>query len=111
MIRTGVNRNYPIDEYRNVKPGDRLLVKSRQWYEDNKCGNLDCVPLDYCSFSPTMVDFCGKIVTVSNVEEVLTPDNEWTVRKFTIKEDSETHRWTQEMFECIVTDRSLTETR
>lgn len=106
MIRTGVNRHYPIDEYRNVKSGDRLLVKSRQWYEDNKCGSFDCVPLGYYQFTPSMADLCGKTVTVLNVnvEEVLTPANEWIVRSFTIKEDCAARRWTPEMFECIDTD-------
>lgn len=44
------------------KPGDRVRIKSLDWYETNKCnGSVIC---DRLAFLDTMTEWCGKELTI-----------------------------------------------
>ena len=44
------------------KPGDKVKIKSLDWYETNKCG--DRVMCDSLAFLEMMTEWCGKELTI-----------------------------------------------
>ena len=72
------------------KAGDRVLVKSFDWYYENK-DRIDEVDCGNATFISEMVTFCKKIVTISSVLP--------TLEVYYIKEDGGRYHWTDEMFE------------
>ena len=71
------------------KVGDKVKIKSREWYEKWKdgCGNVN-VPEH---FTPLMSEFCGKVLTVE----------EFWFGGFKIKEDEYKWNFSLEMFEEV----------
>ena len=81
------------------KVGDKVLIKSLDWYNENrdKIGQVDCgCGCVYAYFVPSMVTFCGQIVTISSVQTSL--------EAYRIKEDGGTFKWTDEMIEGIFSE-------
>ena len=72
------------------KAGDRVLVKSFDWYYENK-DRIDEVDCGNATFISEMVTFCKKKVTISSVLP--------TLEVYRIKEDGGRYHWTDEMFE------------
>lgn len=74
------------------KVGDKVLIKSLDWYNENrdKIGQVDCGGI---CFVPPMVSFCGQIVTISFILP--------TLEVYHIKEDGGAFNWTDEMIEGI----------
>ena len=73
------------------KVGDKVKVKSHEWYEENanyisevECGNT--------VFIPYMESYCGSIVTISQTFN--------HIKCYAIEEDNGVHYWSDEMFEC-----------
>lgn len=97
------NRNtgkYKID-LSKLKPGTRLLVKSRKWYEDNIKSNETRLKTMFSveghNFTEGMARYCGTVVEVDSptiVEDAV----------FVIGEDRNPtgYLWTPEMFEYIM---------
>ena len=73
--------------------GDKVQIKSLDWYNENKdeLGNMDCGDV---LMTTEKSQFCGKIVTISNVSDV--------IDAYKIEEDNECYNWTDEMIECKV---------
>lgn len=89
--------NNPAISERRLKVGDRVRVKSREWYEANRDINGDVyikTPRGECRFNEDMAHWCGKVVTISKVDS--TP---FELYKFRIKEDMESWCWSSEMFD------------
>ena len=74
------------------KVGDKVLIKSLDWYNENrdKIGQVDCGGI---CFVPPMVSFCGQIVTISSILP--------TLEVYRIKEDGGVFNWTDEMIERL----------
>lgn len=71
------------------KVGDRVKIKSREWYEKWKDeSNYVNVPEH---FVPPMAEFCGKVLTVE----------EFRVGRFKMKEDERKWSFSLEMFEEV----------
>lgn len=71
------------------KIDDKVLIKSLDWYyKISKNGDMYCGTMQ---FMPYMSEFCGKTVTISNVNE---EDN-----YYEIQEDNGENGWTDEMIE------------
>lgn len=70
------------------KVGDRVIVKSLDWYNENKdvYGNVS-VP---CCFVRAMSQYCGKVVTIRRIN----------LRSYGI-EESYDYSWSDEMFEGL----------
>ena len=73
------------------KVGDKVKVKSQEWYEDNanyisevECGNT--------VFIPDMKCYCGSTVTIMKRFS--------HIKCYAIEEDNGVHYWNDEMFEC-----------
>ena len=83
------NKNTFIMKY---KAGDEVLVKSLDWYYQNRdrMGQVDC---GNACFIRSMTTLCEKIVTISSVVP--------TLEVYRIKEDDGVFNWTDEMFEGL----------
>jgi hypothetical protein len=74
------------------KVGDKVRVKSLEWYNKNK-NNLETVKCSFdLHFIPEMVELCGCIVTIKAIYS----------RTYKIKESE--YSWTDDMFEGLVED-------
>lgn len=73
------------------KVGDKVRIKSIDWYNDNK-GDRNDVECDNDYFVADMAEYCGKIVTISSVLST----------HYYIKEDNGIFNWTDEMIEGLV---------
>ena len=78
------------------KVGDRVRIKSIDWYNENK-GNADKTNSVWCSawFFYHMSQYCGKIMTIENV---------WAN---SYKLEGSDSRWTDEMIEGLVEEEDL----
>lgn len=74
------------------KAGDRVLVKSFDWYYENR-DRIDEVDCGNATFISEMVTFCKKTVTISSVLP--------TLEVYRIKEDGGRYHWTDKMFEKL----------
>ena len=79
------------------KVGDKVLIKSADWYYENK-NSIDDVSCGRASFTPEMVKFCGQIVTISFVQNLTS--------LYRIKEDGGAFYWTDEMIEGIFAEEN-----
>ena len=94
----GKKTPYQLDlEVKDRKPsiipkvGDRVKIKSREWYEKwSKDAPFDSVDVRH-GFVPDMSCYCGHIMTVSKV----------LGDKFRLEEDSESWNYSLEMFEEV----------
>lgn len=75
------------------KVGDKVRIKSLDWYNENKdeYGNIDCG--EYLMIFEKS-QFCGKIVTISSISDV--------TNSYKIEEDNGRDNWTDEMIEGLV---------
>ena len=73
------------------KEGDKVLVKSLEWYNDkkNKYGRIDCSEMVF--FESNMSKFCGSILTIKGVDIDL--------NAYVVKENI--CYWTDDMFEGL----------
>ena len=79
------------------KVGDKVKVKSPEWYNENK-GEYGEISGEDFYFTSRMSDFCGKIVTIDKIHKA---------DFYTIKEDEQTFMWVDNMFEEKVEETSL----
>lgn len=75
------------------KVGDKVKVR-----EDLSTDKM----YDGCYFTPSMILFLGKTVTISKVS--------WSINRYEIKEDLGTWNWTDEMFESLESENPADET-
>ena len=76
----------------NYKAGDEVLVKSLDWYYQNR-DRMEQVDCGNACFIRSMIKLCEKKVTISSVIP--------TLEVYRIKEDGGTFNWTDEMFEGL----------
>ena len=81
----------------NYKAGDEVLVKSLDWYYQNR-DRMEQVDCGNACFLRSMTTLCEKIVTISSVIP--------TLEIYHIKEDGGTFNWTDEMFEGLVEEET-----
>ena len=74
------------------KVGDKVLIKSLDWYNENKDinGNVHCGDKVFDNY---MSVFCGSVVTIGGV---------YPYTAYDIREDMHCRAWTDEMIECKV---------
>ena len=73
------------------KPGDKVRIKSLEWYNANKNSEDTIIFNDFCIFDEDMSKFCGKVVTI----DAYSPRCNY----YDIKEDGKVNFWCGEMFE------------
>lgn len=78
------------------KKGDRVRVKSLEWYNANKNSDDAVIFSDWRIFDKSMSEFCGKIVTI----DAYVPRGSY----YEIKEDENENFWSDAMFEGLVVE-------
>lgn len=75
------------------KKGDRVRIKSLEWYNANKNSEGAIIFRDWHIFDEDMSKFCGEVVTI----------NAYNSRGncYNIKEDGEANFWSDAMFEDL----------
>ena len=73
------------------KPGDRVRVKTFDWYNTNKNSEGTIIFNGFRIFDEDMSKFCGKVVTIESY------NSRWYY--YDIKEDNKVNFWYDEMFE------------
>mgnify|MGYP003309175316 FL=1 len=79
----------------NYKVGDRVKIKSLDWYNENKDETDDIECSNNIWFYKEMSKFCGKVMTISHVR----------ADHYTMVEDLVGY-WTDEMIECKVEEKT-----
>jgi len=97
--------DYRFLNFKDIKKGSRLLVKSLKWYEENE--EDECVYIG-STFVNGMVKFCGKIVTVEDFHKTkFEPedhgiyDADYEDAEIYIKEDEGEYMWSLGMFQGL----------
>ena len=75
------------------KPGDKVKIKSLDWYNANKNSEGVVNFHNLLFFDKLMSEFCGKVVTIDDY----IPRGNY----YEIKEDGKVNLWSDEMFECL----------
>ena len=75
----------------NYKVGDKVRVKSLDWYNTNKNSEGTIIFNGFRIFDEDMSKFCGKVVTIESY------NSRWYY--YDIKEDEKVNFWYDEMFE------------
>lgn len=80
----------------NYKVGDKVRIKSIDWYNQNKDedGNID-VSHDF-TFYADRSKYCGKVFTIDEVFD----------NCYTVKEDNHEYYWADEMIEGLVEEET-----
>lgn len=88
--------------------GDKVLVKSIDWYNTNKQANgfiMMTANNKISSFTPGMAKYCGQVFTIDKIVEnsAIYPDH------YRFIEDKNTFCWVDAMIERIATDDDIVE--
>lgn len=75
------------------KKGDRVRIKSLEWYYANKNSEGAIIFHDFRIFDESMSEFCGKVVTIDDY----IPRGNY----YDIKEDGKVNFWSDVMFEGL----------
>ena len=73
------------------KKGDKVKVKSLDWYNTNKNSEGAIIFEDFHIFDESMSEFCGKVVTIDAYNS--------RGNSYDIKEDGKVNYWIDDMFE------------
>ena len=76
------------------KVGDKVKIKSFDWYNANKNSEGAIIFNDFRIFDESMSEFCGKVVTI----DAYVPRGNY----YDIKEDGKVNFWSDDMFEGLV---------
>lgn len=80
------------------KKGDRVRVKSLEWYNANKNSEGAIIFPDFRIFDDSMSEFCGKVVTI----DAYIPRGNY----YDINEDEKVNYWSDDMFEGLAIEES-----
>lgn len=80
------------------KVGDRVKIKSLDWYTENKDEDGDVYFKSGFDFIEEMKKYCGNTMTIEKIfgGYDICPDI------YKMKDDDNTYCWTEEMIECLV---------
>lgn len=75
------------------KKGDRVRVRSLEWYNANKNSEGAIIFHDFRIFDESMSEFCGKVVTIDAYNQ--------RGNYYDIKDDGNVNFWSDGMFEVL----------
>lgn len=103
--------DYRFLNFKDIKIGSKLLVKSLKWYEENEEDDIVSIG---STFVKGMESFCGKIVTVDRFyKDTFEPgnfgmyDDGCEDASIYIKEDNGEYIWSLGMFQGIKISKNL----
>lgn len=79
------------------KKGDRVRVRSLEWYNANKNSKGVIILQDWRIFEESMSEFCGKVVTIDSYSS--------RGNYYDIKEDGKVNYWSDDMFEGLAIEK------
>ena len=79
------------------KKGDRVRVRSLEWYNANKDSVGAIILHDWRIFDESMSEFCGKVVTIDSYSS--------RGNYYDIKEDGKVNYWSDAMFEGLAIEK------
>ena len=79
------------------KKGDRVRVRSLEWYNANKNSKGVIILQDWRIFEESMSEFCGKVVTIEAYNS--------RGNYYDIKEDGKVNYWSDDMFEGLAIEK------
>ena len=80
------------------KKGDKVRIKSLEWYNANKNSEGEIIFHNFHIFDESMSEFCGKVVTI----DAYNPRGNY----YDIKEDGKVNFWSDDMFEGLAIEDS-----
>lgn len=95
-LEKGAPRN-PITHLPKLELGQKVTIKSLEWYNSNKNEHTGVIKLTTESFVSDMSKYCGKTATIVDVFKDL--DGEGDATMYRIDLDHRDWNWTDEMFE------------
>ena len=93
----GLNKTQYMAELK-YKVGDKVRIKSLDWYNENKDADGYVVTSKY-KFLKSQFDFCGKIMTIRYVDDLNAC--------YSMIEDDDLYFWTDEMIEGFVEEEQI----
>ena len=94
-LEKGAPRN-PITHLPKLELGQKVTIKSLEWYNSNKNEHTGIVKLTTESFVSDMSEYCGKTATIVDVFKDFDGEGDIMYR---IDLDNRGWNWTDEMFE------------
>ena len=94
-LEKGAPRN-PITHLPKLELGQKVTIKSLEWYNSNKNEHTGIVKLTTESFVSDMSEYCGKTATIVDVFKDFDGEGDIMYR---IDLDNRGWNWTEEMFE------------
>ena len=91
----------PITHLPKLELGQKVTIKSLEWYDSNKNAHTGNIPLSTESFVSDMSKYCGKTATIVDVFKDLGGEDAIMYR---IDIDHRDWNWTDEMFEPEVAE-------
>lgn len=79
------------------KKGDRVKIRSLEWYNANKNSEGAIIFHDLRIFEESMSEFCGKVVTINYYN----PRGNY----YDIEEDGKVNYWSDDMFEGLAIEK------
>ena len=95
-LEKGAPRN-PITHLPKLELGQKVIIKSLDWYNSNKDEHSGTIKLATEVFVSEMSEYCGKTATIVDVFKDL--DGESNATMYRIDLDHRDWNWTDEMFE------------
>ena len=87
----------PITHLPKLELGQKVTIKSLEWYDSNKNAHTGVLPLSTESFVSDMSEYCGKTATIVDVFKDLGGESEAIMYRIDL--DHRDWNWTEEMFE------------
>ena len=96
MIRLEKSHENPITRLPKFELGQKVVIKSLDWYNSNKDEDTGVIKLSAEVFVEEMAEYCGKTATIVDVFKDLDGKDAIMYR---IDLDNRGWNWTDEMFE------------
>lgn len=95
-LKKGFPKN-PITPFPKLELGQKVVIKSLDWYNSNKNEHTGIVELMTDFFVEDMSVYCGKTATIIDVFKDVNGESDATVCRIDL--DNRDWNWTYEMFE------------
>ena len=97
MIKLEKSHENPVTYFPKLEVGQKVTIKSLDWYNANKNEDTGAIILDAEVFVEEMAEYCGKTATILDAFKDL--DGESDAIMYRIDLDNRGWNWTEEMFE------------
>lgn len=97
MIKLEKSPKNPITPFPKLELGQKVVIKSLDWYNSNKNEHTGIVELMTDFFVEDMSEYCGKTATIVDVSKDVNGESDAIMYRIDL--DNRDWNWTYEMFE------------